>query len=150
MLSFYYFSTSVIILSIPCVALMGTIIFRNLKYLCLSFSKTRSCSTITFFKGRLLIHNLLSYILFTVSNALVKMSTIYRSSCQVPFSLSFILKGNFISVLYHQKFCLNMTLPYRNVKRIHEEIKIPLSHDPSSHICCISGTKFQVTAERYY
>jgi len=43
-----------------------------------------------------------------------------------------------------------MTLPYRIVKRIHEEIKIPLSHDPSSHIGCISGTKFQVTAARYY
>jgi len=144
---FYYLSTSVIILSIPCVALMGAIIFRNLKYLCLSFSKTRFCSTVTFFKGRLLIHNPLSYILFTVSNALVKMSAIYRSSCQVPFPLSFILKGNFISVLYYQKFCLNMTLPYRNVKRIHEEIKIPLSHGPSSHICC---TKFQVRAGRYY
>jgi len=43
-----------------------------------------------------------------------------------------------------------MTLPYINVKRIPEEIKIPLSHDPSSHICCIIGTKFQVTAARYY
>ena len=129
-------------------ALMGVIIFRNFKYLCLSFSKTRFCFTITFFKGRLLIQNSLSYILFTVSSALVKMSTTYRSSFHVPFSLSLILKGNFISVLYYQKFCLNMTFPYRNVKRIHEEIKIPLSHDPSCHICCKSGTKFQVTTER--